>query len=83
MGVVYKARDRNLGRIVALKRLPDNLRDHPTAIALFRREAQAAAALNHRNIVTLFDAGEENDSYFITMELLEGLPLNQILKKKA
>jgi len=83
MGVVYKARDRHLGRTVALKRLPDNLRDHPTAAALFRREAQAAAALNHRNIVTLFDAGEENGSYFITMELLEGMPLNQILKKRG
>jgi len=83
MGVVYKARDRHLGRTVALKRLPDNLRDHPTAAALFRREAQAAAALNHRNIVTLFDAGEENGSYFITMELLEGKPLNQILRKRG
>jgi tetratricopeptide (TPR) repeat protein len=81
MGVVFKARDKNLGRVVALKRLPDNLRDHPTAVALFKREAQAAAALNHRNIVTLFDAGEENGTYFITMELLEGVPLNQILKK--
>jgi serine/threonine protein kinase len=83
MVVVFKARDKNVGRIVALKRLPDNLRDHPTAVTLFRREAQAAAALNHRNIVTLFDAGEEHDSYFITMELLEGMPLNQILKKKG
>jgi tetratricopeptide (TPR) repeat protein len=83
MGVVFKARDKNLGRVVALKRLPDNLRDHPTAVALFRREAQAAAALNHRNIVTLFDAGEENGSYFITMELLEGMPLNQILKQRG
>ena len=62
MGVVYKARDRRLGRIVALKRLPDNLRDHPSAVALFEREARAAAALNHVNIVTLFDAGEENGS---------------------
>jgi len=83
MGVVFKARDKNLGRVVALKRLPDNLRDHPTAVALFRREAQAAAALNHRNIVTLFDAGEENGSYFISMELLEGMPVNQILKKRG
>jgi tetratricopeptide (TPR) repeat protein len=83
MGVVFKARDKNLGRVVALKRLPDNLRDHPAAVTLFRREAQAAAALNHRNIVTLFDAGEENGSYFISMELLEGMPLNQILKKRG
>jgi tetratricopeptide (TPR) repeat protein len=83
MGVVFKARDKNLGRVIALKRLPDNLRDHPTVVTLFRREAKAAAALNHRNIVTLFDAGEENGSYFITMELLEGMPLNQILKKRG
>ncbi|MFQ5417870.1 MAG: protein kinase [Myxococcota bacterium] len=83
MGVVFKARDKHLGRIVALKRLPDNLRDHPAAVKLFRREAQAAAALNHRNIVTLFDAGEENGFYFITMEMLEGMPLNRILKKRT
>ena len=60
MGVVYKARDKRLGRVVALKRLPDNLREHPTAVELFEREARAAAALNHRNIVTIFDAGQEN-----------------------
>jgi tetratricopeptide (TPR) repeat protein len=83
MGVVFKARDKNLGRVVALKRLPENLRDHPAAVTLFRREAQAAAALNHRNIVTLFDAGEEDGSYFISMELLEGMPLNQILEKRG
>jgi tRNA A-37 threonylcarbamoyl transferase component Bud32/Tfp pilus assembly protein PilF len=80
MGVVFKARDRRLGRTVALKRLPDNLRNHPKAIELFLREARAAAALNHPNIVTLFDAGQEHDVYYITMELLEGLPLQRILK---
>ncbi|UCE87169.1 MAG: protein kinase, partial [Deltaproteobacteria bacterium] len=79
MGVVFKARDRRLGRTVALKQLPENLRDHPTAVALFLREARAAAALNHMNIVTLFDAGEENGVYFLTMELLEGHPLQKIL----
>jgi len=83
MGVVYKARDRRLGRVVALKRLPDNLRDHPTAIQLFLREARAAAALNHQNIVTLFDADQEDDNYYITMELLEGLPFDAILKKRG
>jgi tetratricopeptide (TPR) repeat protein len=83
MGVVYKARDRRLGRVVALKRLPDNLRDHPTAIQLFLREARAVAALNHQNIVTLFDADQENDNYYITMELLEGLPFDAILKKRG
>src|SRR4029453_2134189 len=52
MGVVFRARDRRLGREVALKRLPDNLRDHPSAVQLFLREARAAAALNHPHIVT-------------------------------
>jgi tRNA A-37 threonylcarbamoyl transferase component Bud32/Tfp pilus assembly protein PilF len=83
MGVVFKARDRRLGRVVALKRLPDNLRDHPTAVQLFLREARAAAALNHRNIVTLFDADQESDNYYITMELLEGFPFDAILKKRG
>ena len=83
MGIVYKARDRRLGRVVALKRLPDNLRDHPTAVQLFLREARAAAALNHPNIVTLFDADQADGNYFITMEMLEGFPLDQILKKRG
>jgi tetratricopeptide (TPR) repeat protein len=83
MGVVMRARDKRLGRVVALKRLPDNLRNHPTAVRLFLREARAAAALNHRNIVTLFDAGQEEDQYFLTMELLEGFPLQEVLSKKG
>ncbi|MGI9591218.1 MAG: protein kinase domain-containing protein [Myxococcota bacterium] len=83
MGVVYKARDTRLGRIVALKRLPDNLRDNDVAAELFLREAQAAAALNHRNIVTVYDAGEENGVYCITMELLEGLPLSAIQERRG
>jgi len=83
MGVVYKARDKRLGRVVALKRLPENLKHHPQAVALFEREARAAAALNHRNIVTLFDAGEENGTYFLSMELLEGRPLHAILAKSG
>jgi tetratricopeptide (TPR) repeat protein len=83
MGVVYKARDKRLGREVALKRLPENLRDHPAAVELFEREARAAAALNHVNIVTLFDAGEEGGAYFITMELLEGRTVNSILELKG
>ncbi len=83
MGVVYKARDTRLGRVVALKRLPENLKDHPTAVQLFLREARSAAALNHQNIVTLFDAGETDDNYFITMELLEGYPLDAVLRKRG
>ena len=83
MGVVFKARDRKLGRIVALKRLPENLRNHPTAVRLFLREARAAAALNHRNIVTVYDADQEGDAYFITMEYLEGLPLHEVLVRRG
>jgi tRNA A-37 threonylcarbamoyl transferase component Bud32 len=83
MGVVFKARDRRLGRIVALKRLPENLRNHPTAVRLFLREARAAAALNHRNIVTLYDADQEGDVYFLTMEFLDGFPLHEILGKRG
>ena len=82
MGLVYKALDRRLGRAVALKRMPENLRDHPGAVQLFLGEAQAAARMNHPNIVTLFDADQEHGSFFITMELLEGLPLNAILKQR-
>jgi len=81
MGVVFRARDRRLGREVALKRLPDNLRDHPTAVQLFLREARAAAALNHPNIVTVHDADQEDGAFFITMELLEGDPLHIILRR--
>jgi tetratricopeptide (TPR) repeat protein len=84
MGIVFKARDRRLGRVVALKRLPDNLKDHPTAVQLFLREARSAAALNHPNIVTLFDADQSADgNVYLTMELLEGLPIDAILKKRG
>ncbi len=83
MGVVFRARDLRLDREVALKRLPDNLRDHPKAIQLFLREAQACARLNHRNIVTIYDTDQEDDYFFITMELLTGYPLNVIRRKKG
>jgi len=81
MGIVYKARDTNLGRTVALKQLPDNLKNHPAAIKFFEREARSAAALNHPNIVTIFDAGQEADTYFISMEMLEGTPLDDVMEK--
>jgi tetratricopeptide (TPR) repeat protein len=83
MGVVYKARDTRLGRIVALKKLTDNLQQHPTAIRYFEREARSAAALNHPNIVTVYDAGTENGSYFISMEFMEGTPLDGILESRG
>ncbi|HEY8121617.1 MAG TPA: protein kinase [Myxococcota bacterium] len=81
MGIVVRALDRRLGREVALKRLPDNLKDHPKAVDLFLREARAAAALNHPNIVTVHDVDEEGGVYFITMELMVGRTLSQLLKE--
>ena len=83
MGVVFKARDRRLGRIVALKRLSENLREHPRAVEQFLREARAAAALNHPNIVTVYDADLEDGMLFITMELLDGHPLHQLLRQRG
>ncbi|MCA9513254.1 MAG: protein kinase, partial [Myxococcales bacterium] len=83
MGVVWRARDRRLGRVVALKRLSDSLRDHPRAVELFLREARAAASLNHPNIVTVFDADQEDGTLFITMELLDGQPLHQLLRRRG
>ncbi len=83
MGVVYRATDRRLGRDVALKRLPENLKDHPKAVELFLREAQAAASLNHPNIVTVHDVDAEGGVYFITMELLRGSNLLQLVRAKG
>jgi tetratricopeptide (TPR) repeat protein len=83
MGVVYRAHDRRLGRDVALKRMPENLRDHPRAVELFMREARAAAALNHRNIVTVYDVDVESGVYFLTMELLRGSTVADVLRQRG
>jgi len=83
MAVVYRARDTRLGRIVALKRIADNLREHPQAVDMLLREARNAARLNHPHIVTVYDVDQDEDSYFITMEFLEGKALLGVLQRRG
>ena len=79
MGEVYRARDTQLGRHVALKVLPANVLGDQISIERFQREARAASSLNHPHICTVYDVGEQDGTHYIAMELMEGSTLAHVL----
>ncbi|MFI5303874.1 MAG: protein kinase [Nitrospiria bacterium] len=81
MGIVYRAEDLVLKRIVAYKILPDTFKDNPQFLESFMQEARTSAALNHTNIVTIYDTGKVGSNYYITMEYVDGLSLKELLGK--
>jgi tetratricopeptide (TPR) repeat protein len=83
MGIVYKADDTVLDRTVAFKVLPETLKENPQALANFLREAKSAAKLNHPNIVTVYDAGEQDGVFYIAMEYVDGNTLKEIIKRRG
>ncbi len=83
MGVVFRAKDTVLNRTVAYKILSESLKNNPTAVKYFLREARAAAALSHQNIVTVYDAGEQNGEYYMAMELVHGETLKSLITRSG
>jgi serine/threonine-protein kinase len=83
MGIVYKARDGVLDRIVAYKVLSGNLKNNKVAVKYFLREAKAAAKMAHPNIVTVFDAGEQDNEYYMAMEYVEGQTLKSLVNRQG
>jgi serine/threonine-protein kinase len=83
MGIVYKAVDTVLDREVAYKVLPETLKENAKALQNFLREAKSAAQLNHPNIVTVYDAGEQGGQYYIAMEFVDGTTVKEIIKRKG
>jgi len=83
MGIVYKAKDTVLDRLVAYKVLPGSLEENPQGLQNFLREAKAAAKLNHPGIVTVYDAGEQDGRYYIAMEYVDGTTIKEIVRRRG